>query len=299
MVAAWDKSGTLDELAGGEGNRGPGHVRPHAFSFEEAWAQVRPPIAAFCRLATHNAADAQELYQITTIRAWRGHANFRGESAYLTWAMRIAEREAIRLAARRERILRHEVAVDPLGTDEWLNAESPPQAGGDTAHWVVSGVAVGWIGAVVEQAERLSVLGASEARVVRERLADPDGSWQSIGARLGLTATACAVAHCRAVPKLRVFLFTHHPQALGGREAIEAAFGHALRAPSAPLADTESEAFTFIVLDRRADYRRRGWQAALRGACAKVAPHLAAEAVGLWPERVSRPDVAGPAGLTR
>jgi DNA-directed RNA polymerase specialized sigma24 family protein len=276
VVAAWRGSGALDEAVGLAGNRGPGHAAGScAVSFEEAWAHVAPAIASFCRRAARNAADAHELYQITAIRAWRGHANFRGESAYLTWAMRIAEREAIRMAARRERILRHEVAVDPLCAGEWLGAGSPQQATADTAPWVVSGANAGWIGAVVEQAERLGVLGRSEARVVRERLADQETAWPGIAARLGLTPTACAVAHCRAVPKLRVFLFTHHPQALGGQERIAAAFGRALRDP-APLTAAEAEAFRFIVLARRSDYRRRGWQAALRGACAKVAPQLVA-----------------------
>jgi DNA-directed RNA polymerase specialized sigma24 family protein len=274
MVASRDESGTLERPAAGEGDRSVG---PGAGSFDAAWARVRPQVAAFCWRAARNAADAEELYQVIAIRAWRGHQAFRGESAYLTWAMRIAEREAIRMAARRDRIIRHEVATDPLAAGDWLTAQAAGPA--EAASWVVPGAEPGWIGTAVRQAERLGVLGDAEARVLAERLADRDASWQGIGARLGLTATACAVAHCRAVPKLRVFLFTHHQEALGGRTAIAAAFRRA-QAGASPLTGAEAEAFSFIVLDRRADYRRRGWQAALRGACAKVAPHLAAGASG-------------------
>ena len=103
------------------------------------------------------------------------------------------------------------------------------------------------------------------------RLRNPDDTWEQLAGRLGLTATACAVTHCRAVPKLRVFLFLHRPGVLGGPAAIKGAFERS----SGLLTAAEAEAFRFLVIEGRQDYRRRGWQTALRGGCATVAGQLA------------------------
>jgi hypothetical protein len=111
--------------------------------------------------------------------------------------------------------------------------------------------------------------------VVGLRLAEPDASWQDIGDRVGITASACAVVHCRAVPKLRVFLFQHHKDALGGPAAVADAFGRAGTA----LGPAEREVFDVVVLQGRTDYRRRGWQANLRRACGVVIQHVDPEVV--------------------
>ena len=90
-----------------------------------------------------------------------------------------------------------------------------------------------------------------------------------------MEGNACAVMHCRAIPKLRVFLFQNRAELLGGLEAIKAAFDCALETKSDPLTQGEAEVFRRIVLDRRSDYRKPGWQLALRSACGKVIRRIA------------------------
>jgi RNA polymerase sigma factor (sigma-70 family) len=225
--------------------------------FEDAWAAARGPLAACCRRLARNREDAEDLYQRVAVRAWRGWASFRGESAVLTWLVRIAEREANRLYAREADRWRREV---PLLAESAEAAAPAPVTEPD----------LGWLPDVVAEAGRLGVLSAAECRVVAGRLAAPDAGWPEVAAELGLTAAACAVLHCRAVPKLRVLLFVGHLDALGGRDAVAAAF----RRAGATLGPAEREAFLRVVLDGRSDYRRRGWQADLRRACGLVINHL-------------------------
>ena len=66
-----------------------------------------------------------------------------------------------------------------------------------------------------------------EARVVLARLDYPEATWKDIGTMLSLSADACAHAHCRGVLALRVYVFTHRPDLIGGMQIIEAAFRRA------------------------------------------------------------------------
>ncbi len=226
------------------------------------WNPVSRQVSARCRQLTRDNHDAEDLYQRTAIRAWRGHASFRGSSSYLTWVMRIVDREAARLGAQRERLARRETGLDLSHADKQLTAES--QTCGDHPE-------TGWLRIALADALDLGAISPAEQQVMAERLARPDESWLDIAARLAMTPTACAVTHSRAVPKLRVFLFTSRPALIGGDVAIAEAFAQASRDRSAPLTEFETEAFEQLVIRRRPGYRRRGSQAALRGACAKVA----------------------------
>jgi DNA-directed RNA polymerase specialized sigma24 family protein len=253
-------------------------------TFEQAWTPIVAQVAAMCRAQARNGLDTGELQQRVMIRAWRGHQSFRGDSSYLTWVRQIITREASRLAARRETDLRREIVLDDPRAVTVLSVDLAADSSGDdaTAEWIASSVKSGGFGAIVEQASRTGALTDQECRTIMTRLRYPelrypDEPWEQLGGRLGLSATAGAVTHCRAVPKLRVFLFLHRPDILGGRAAIEAAFTEARdgQGGHVKLTAAEAEAFRFLVLDGRPDYRRRGWQTALRSACAKVAPHLA------------------------
>jgi DNA-directed RNA polymerase specialized sigma24 family protein len=247
-------------------------------SFEQAWPPIAAQVAAICRAQARNGIDAEELQQRVMIRAWRGHQSFRGDSSYLTWVRQIITREASRLAAQRETSLRRQIALDDPRAATALTAAADSTGHEGTAAWIAGVVSPGGFGAVVEQARRAGAVTDPECRAITARLRNPDESWEQLGARLGVSATACAVTHCRAVPKLRVFLFLHRPDIVGGRTAIEAAFARACGSKDgrpARLTAAEAEAFRFLVLDGRPDYRRRGWQLALRTACAKVVPHLA------------------------
>jgi DNA-directed RNA polymerase specialized sigma24 family protein len=227
-----------------------------------------------CR-AQAGGTDADELYQRVIIRAWRGHDGFRGDSAYLTWVRQIIIREAGRLAAAREAEVRRQVALEATWADSADLAADSEATGAGADPWITGAARIAGPGdslpGVIDQANRTGALSAAEHAVLTARLRYPGDTWEQLAGRLGLTATTCAVTHCRAVPKLRVFLFLHRPDVLGGAAAIKAAFGQS----SGLLTVAEAEAFRFLVIEGRPDYRRRGWQTALRGGCATVAAQLA------------------------
>lgn len=229
-------------------------------TFDEEWARVRPQVAAHCRRLTWNDAEADELFQRVAIRAWRGHSSFRGDCDYLTWVVAIARREAARYAAQRAVVNAREVPLeeaDPVA----------PEPDHDTDR--------GWLHTAVADALVERAISEAEHRVLVARLTKPEVTWAEIGESVGETAVAAAVAHSRAVPKLRVFLFTRRPDLVGGRTALRSAFDTALKGEGGEgLTAAEAEAFEEIVLNGRRGYRRRGWQSALRAACGKVATFL-------------------------
>jgi RNA polymerase sigma factor (sigma-70 family) len=232
-----------------------------AEAFEFLWSEVGPHVAAYCRRVTRDADDADDLCQLVAVRAWRGYGTFRGDCTFLTWVMSIAQREAARMAARRSRIGLHEQMFEP-GLHEIAARDS-------VADQVVSAADAGWLRAVADEARGAGELGENEYNAVAARLDHPDDTWQRIGDLLGLDPGACAVAHSRALVKLRVVLLTRYQDRLGGQPALERALSRA------DLTGTEAQAFRAIVIDRRQDYLKPGWQSALRGACTKVARHLA------------------------
>jgi DNA-directed RNA polymerase specialized sigma24 family protein len=178
-------------------------------AFAEAWGEIAAQVSARCRQLSRDAHEAQELYQLTAIRAWRGHASFRGESGYLTWVMRILDREAARLASSRNRIVSREMTIDPQAADDQFSANLRGFDRGTESGDRGGCGGAGWLAALLADAAANQAISATEHRGVSERLAHPDAAWPAIGARLGMTATACAVAHSRAVPKLRVFQPCH------------------------------------------------------------------------------------------
>ncbi|WP_327046602.1 hypothetical protein OG320_01485 [Microbispora sp. NBC_01189] len=229
-------------------------------TFEAAWGQVSAQVAAYCGRVTDDPADAADLIQRVAIRAWRGHASFRGDAAYLTWVMAIARREAARQAARKSRITAREIPL--AGIDQ---AESPAGPGMERS----------WLPTLIKEARLAGAISEVESRVLTARLSGPEAGWAEIGGLTGMTATAAAVTHCRAVPKLRVFLFRSRSDLIGGHPALAAAFERTRRARGGEaLTPAEAEVFEAVVLDERASYRPRGWQTVLRGACGKVAKHL-------------------------
>lgn len=230
--------------------------------FAELWSCSRASVAAYCRSAVRNPTDADDLLQRVALRAWRGFPTFRGDSAFLTWVMRIAEREAARVGARETARMLRETSLD--GVEESIGRQPPPSAAADR-RWLVE--------AIVEARDR-GALTVIEHEVLRRRLKEPDATWESIAGTLSMTAPACAAVHCRAVPRLRVFLFVHRIDLLGGPAAVQRAFQLAIRARAQPLSGSERAAFQAVVLDGRSGYRRRGWQTDLRRACGLVIKYL-------------------------
>lgn len=228
--------------------------------FEPLWTEVRPYVAAYCRRMTRDASDADDLCQAVAVRAWRGSETFRGDCAFLTWVMFIAQREAARLAVRRSWTGLHELPFGPGLADI-----SDPVSVADQA---VRAADHGWLRAVAAEARAVGELGETEYRAVSARLDHPGHTWQRIGDLLGLGPSTCAVAYSRALGKLRVVLLMRYQSRLGGRAALERAMARA------DLTRTEAGAFRAVVLDRRQGFRAPGSQSALRDACAKVARYL-------------------------
>ncbi|MFD4722306.1 sigma factor [Streptomyces sp. NPDC058423] len=240
--------------------------------FALLWAAARPHVAAYCRRVMPGRADAEDLTQVVALRAWRGFASFRGDSSFMTWVMSIAEREAARLGARLARKHARETGWSGVGEPQ---ADAPAITGpAQERDRAVGRSGAHWLPVLAEKAHDEGILGELEYKSVTARLSQPGIGWNELAEKLGSTANACAVAHCRALPKLRVLLFLREPDRLGGPSALAEAYEAARSSASAPLTDAEAEAFRLLVLARRTDYRRRGWQAALRGGCAKVARHL-------------------------
>jgi len=230
-------------------------------SFDVLWKGTLPELRKRCRALTRNDAAAEELLAETAQRVWRGFPTFRGDSLFSTWVFRIAEREAVRLGVRDQRRRSREIPLDPVVHDRpgSTPAHEPAVAGLPGLAALRCAVACGDL-SVVES--RIVVLHATRHRA----------TWAELGEELGLSATACAVAHCRAIPKLRVHLLTHHLDELGAarvRAALQAA-----AAADPPLPPAAVEAFDVLVLRGRADYRRRGWRTALRTAATAVFARL-------------------------
>jgi DNA-directed RNA polymerase specialized sigma24 family protein len=209
---------------------------------------------------------ADDVFQRTAIRAWRGYSTFRGDS-FLSWTLSIARNEGLREFGKRNKISKVETSLEaliedsPAATPMATPAELESQASD-----------------ILRRAVRASIatqfLSTAEAQVILARLEEPEAEWDQIGIRLGKEGGTCAVLHCRAIPKLRVFLFTHQPEFFGGIEIIAAALTAAMKNTADKLTSAEAEAFRYCVIDKRFPYRKTGAVAALRSACNKVIRHL-------------------------
>jgi len=238
-----------------------------ADNFEKNWRNVRQQVQNYCYRAAGNRDDGEDIFQQVAVRAWRGYASFRGECAFLSWALAIARRETSRVMGSKSERARAETSLDTMAEETPDKLPSIPKPGlpGDG----------NWLMCAAQAAAAGGVLTESEGTVLSARVSLPDCSWEQIGSLLSMEGNACAVMHCRAIPKLRVFLFQNRAELLGGLEAIKAAFDCALETKSDPLTQGEAEVFRRIVLDRRSDYRKPGWQLALRSACGKVVRRIA------------------------
>jgi len=234
-------------------------------TFDELWKAALPDLTHRCRCLTRDAAEAEELLGQVALRVWRGFPSFRGESSFRTWALRITEREAIRFGLRTQARRAREIPLDPQLHDP--PAPVPPS--GEPRYPLDP--------SVLRCALSRGDLSVTEVDVVQARLRRPGVGWEQLAAELGMTANACAVAHCRAIPKIRVHALTHHLTELG-EERVRAAFRAARPGPP-PLTPAEAEAFAMVVLRGRADYRRRGWRGALRSAAAAVLARLDSEEI--------------------
>ena len=233
-----------------------------AIDFETLWKDVQPKVLGYCTRELRDLHRAEDVVQNVWRRVWRNYSQFRGEAPIVAWIFAIARREISRESARfleenrrkadDQELLENLPAIE---TEQIENVSGLP-----TAELIASAVNAGEI-------SRL------EADILCARMEYPPPSWKDLAQRFEQSATACAAAHCRAIPRLRVFICVHRPEWLGTSAMYRDAFGRALATDSDPLLPREAEAFRMIVLERR-PYRRTGWRTALRSACGKVMEHL-------------------------
>lgn len=219
-----------------------------------------------CRHVLANEDDAEDVCQTVAVRAWRGYGRYRGDAAFSTWVLAIARREiarALAVRARRRAVEEPEAPADPPANGP---TECQGPADGGPGHL---GLRV-----LLERALREGWLSVAEYRVVSCRLSHGAETWDQIGARLGATGGQCAVVRCRAVAKLRAFLFCRAPDVLGGIDELARAYALSLAAQADRLSPAEERAFRRNVLESGSDRRDPRGSAALRSACGKVVRHL-------------------------
>lgn len=238
-----------------------------ARDFETEWRSVRQQVQLYCYRAAGNRDDAEDVFQQVAVRAWRGYASFRGDCAFLSWAIAIARRETARVMGRKAERTRNESSLEHISEEAPAMLPSVPMpsvpAAGDN-----------WLARAAREAVADNSLTECEANILIARIALPDSSWDQIGDLLSIDGGTCAVTHCRAIPKLRVFLFLRRADLLGGKEAIGVAFEAARTAKDDPLSPVEAEVFRRIVLENQTGYRKPGWMTSLRAACSKVIRRL-------------------------
>lgn len=246
--------------------------------FSRDWASVREGIRRFCLQSTRNAADADDLLQIIAVRAWRGYKTFTGDASFATWVRAIARNEAARFGRRALGRRESSLDADPATTvaAEVAAHRQAERMGPPGTDIVVERLGREWLravlGPVLDDAVAHGALSVVQADVLRTRAAADDVDWAALAPRWGLKPEHCAVTHFRAKDRLKVFLFRAHPEVLGGRDALRAAWLAAQRA-TPPLTVAEAQVFEAVVLDGRTDFRRRGWYGQLCRAVTLVARH--------------------------
>ena len=87
-------------------------------AFDEIVERHRRPVYQVCYRFVNNHEDASDLAQETFVRAWKGLATFKGESALSTWLYRIAVNVCLnRVSAKR-------LAVEPLDSDHFVDTRT-------------------------------------------------------------------------------------------------------------------------------------------------------------------------------
>jgi DNA-directed RNA polymerase specialized sigma24 family protein len=191
--------------------------------------------------------------QRVAIRVWRALPSFRGDCPVIAWIMTIVRGEIARVISRLSVERSRNQPIEAAGP-----IPAPPPAGSERVP----------ARALVQDAAAGGVISSNEAAALLARMDMPEASWEQIGEMLGVEASTCASNHCRAIPRLRVYIFVCRQEHLGGREAIERAFELCQKGTPA-LTPEEAGAFTGFVLGGK-PLREALRKPALRSACEKI-----------------------------
>jgi DNA-directed RNA polymerase specialized sigma24 family protein len=229
--------------------------------FESAWEQVRVPVWRYVRGRIYNQDDAEDVHGEVFLRTFRSPYPTESTEALLRWTITIAKNEVLRYQAKSGRKQRRETTLDwDLPEASSLGPDDPLQT---------------WI-ALVGKAKDDGRISPLQASVLACRLLEPEESWDEIAAKIGQTKNNCAVSHFRAVRELAIFLFTECLEFVGGPEGAE----QMLQDFGSELTVREREAFSVVIVKRRASYRAKEWRSALEQACMKLGRRLMARITG-------------------
>lgn len=246
--------------------------------FESRWNEVERNICQYCtyRLSSFSQPDIDDVIQDIRIAAWRGFNTLRDENRFRSWVMKIAENKTNDIYRRNSKLRSNPLSLDEIeeqaNTGYFIGQDNKPR----------DGIYYEFLREAVLAAVCAKDLSEVEAKIIMAYAygATPD----EIEKELGISGSNCAVYHCRALPKLRVFLFTQRPNLLGGSENIRNAFTKAKMLhhdqpdfnvkDTLPLSEEEADVFQRFVLEKRANYRKRGWYTTLREACNKVVKQI-------------------------
>ena len=224
--------------------------------FASEWSAAYPHVLRYCLSLTADSHRAEEAVAEVGRRAWRGYERFRRDCTFLSWVMGIARKEILRQQTRKAR------PVVSLNVAEGKSIDPAAPA---------SAAPVVWLTGVIASAVAAGELSEAEGVILSTSATETNRNWAEVGKTLGLTAANCAVIRLRALGKLRVFLFLHAPQYLGGPARISVAFEDARRHKGAEgLTPEQARVFRRLVLEREHTYRTVGWRTALAGACERV-----------------------------
>lgn len=232
--------------------------------FEAIWDKIKPQIYRICLRQMNDINDADDVFQETAIRIWRGISSFRHDSSVLTWAISITNREVDRALRKKiNRINNNSILVS--------NSENESDEDWKSEQKVKSSVEnYNWVNSIVELGKHTKTINDLEYKVVKAKLIYPQKQWQDISKLINASASRCAVEHSRAIPKLCVLLFIHYPEKLGGRKFLGNLLQKQLTADPAFMTAEETAAFKAIVVEESRKYTKAGWRTHLRAACSKM-----------------------------
>jgi len=242
--------------------------------FESLFMEDRQILLSFCRRHTDNLQQAEDLFQIVSVKAWRGFKSFRRECKFRTWILKIAQREA----ARRRPGLPKPSASRPIklcSLDAMLEVNSGHPAVAVNAEAKDGGsLSPGVLRSVIPQALAEGRLKEAEAQVLLLRLDHPDKKLAELAPALGMTHLNIATIHHRALPKVLAYLLTDFSRFFGSLNLLRQAFERARSYLKDPLTEKEALVFENSVLLHRQGWRIKGHETSLRSSCAKVARFL-------------------------
>ena len=253
----------------------PGEALPvDDLDFESLFLQDRRALLSYCRRHTDSPQEAEDLFQTVALRALRSFKSFRRESRFRTWIMKIAQHEAARpRPGLPSPSARHPFTLCSLDAMLEVNSGHPAlsvDAEAKDGYTLSPGV----LRSVIPQAVAEGSLKSVEAMVLLVRPDNPGKTLAELAPTLGITHQNAATIHCRAQPKVLVYLLTNFSRFFGSLDLLRQAFDHARSCSKDPLTEKEAMVFDNLALRCRSGWRIKGTDASLRSACAKVARFL-------------------------